>query len=177
MNVFYQDDQVTLLLGDARQGIPALPAQSVHCVVTSPPFWAKRDYGVDGQLGREANLEDFLSTLVAVFREVRRVLRDDGTCWVELGDSALDGGLANAPHRFAEAMRADGWYWRSTVVWAKPAPMPESVSGWKWVQCRVKVKAGWDEKHPHPSNFGGGLGEGHHSSASTGGAFSGSGSV
>lgn len=64
-----------------------MPDQSVHCCVTSPPYFGLRDYGVDGQIGLEPSPEEFVQALVAVFREVRRVLRDDGTCWVNLGDS------------------------------------------------------------------------------------------
>ena len=75
-----------VLVGDALEQLRSLPSGSVHCVVTSPPYWGLRDYGVDGQIGLEASLAEFLAKLVAVFEEVRRVLRDDGTCWVNMGD-------------------------------------------------------------------------------------------
>jgi len=78
---------LTLLEGDCRTLLPTLPAESVQCVVTSPPYWGLRDYGVEGQIGLESTPEAYLATIVAVFREVRRVLRDDGTCWVNMGDS------------------------------------------------------------------------------------------
>ncbi|UJR81462.1 DNA-methyltransferase [Sandaracinus amylolyticus] len=76
-----------VLVGDCRARLRELPDESVHCVVTSPPYWGLRDYGVEGQLGLEESPHEFVEKLVEVFREVRRVLRSDGTCWVNLGDS------------------------------------------------------------------------------------------
>lgn len=76
-----------LLQGDSLEVLKTLPDCSVHCCVTSPPYWGLRDYGVDGQIGLEDTLAEFIDKLVAVFREVRRVLRDDGTCWVNMGDA------------------------------------------------------------------------------------------
>src|SRR5689334_11758315 len=81
-----------LLQGDARR-LP-LADQSVHCVVTSPPYYGLRDYGIAGQLGLESSPDAFVSSMVQVFREVWRVLRGDGTCWVNLGDS-YNGYMAN----------------------------------------------------------------------------------
>jgi DNA modification methylase len=76
-----------MLVGDVRGHLTALSAGSVHCVVTSPPYFGLRDYGVEGQIGLEATPEAYVAEMVAVFREVRRVLRDDGTLWLNLGDS------------------------------------------------------------------------------------------
>jgi len=84
---YYSDSSVTLLNADVLTGLASLPDQSVHCCVTSPPYWGLRDYGNDGQLGLEATPEEYVANMVAVFREVRRVLRDDGTLWLNLGDS------------------------------------------------------------------------------------------
>ncbi len=78
---------VRILTGDVRERLLSLPDGSVQCVVTSPPYFGLRDYGVDGQIGLEPTLAEYVATLVSVFREVRRVLRDDGTCWLNLGDS------------------------------------------------------------------------------------------
>ncbi len=135
-----------------------LADQSVHCVVTSPPYWGLRDYGVPGQLGLEPTPDEYIAKMVQVFREVWRVLRDDGTCWVNIGDSYAQSGppggigkqatnvgstgivnriappglkpkdLVGIPWRLAFALQADGWYLRSDIIWAKPNPMPESVT-------------------------------------------------
>lgn len=81
-----------ILQGDVLDRLKTLPDKSVNCVVTSPPYWGLRDYGVEGQLGLEKTPEEFITKLVLIFREVRRVLRDDGTCWVNLGDSYAGSG-------------------------------------------------------------------------------------
>ncbi|MEW6016447.1 MAG: site-specific DNA-methyltransferase [Pseudomonadota bacterium] len=80
-----------IIVGDALTELKKLPSESVHCCVTSPPYFGLRDYRVEGQIGLEASLDDYLDKLVAVFREVRRVLREDGTCWVNIGDSYASG--------------------------------------------------------------------------------------
>src|SRR5690349_2823004 len=83
---------VRILKGDCREMLKTLPDESVNCVVTSPPYWGLRDYGVDGQIGLEDSASGFVDAMVGVFREVRRVLRKDGTCWLNLGDSYAGGG-------------------------------------------------------------------------------------
>lgn len=149
---------VEILTGDAEATLRTLPTASCHMCVTSPPFFGLRDYGVDGQIGLEATPDEWVARLVAVFREVARVLRPDGTLWLEVGDSyAADakwggrsgcknetsaaGGyprtrrrtglkpkdLIGAPWQLAFALRADGWYLRSDIIWARQNPMPESV--------------------------------------------------
>ena len=208
-----------LLQGDCKQVLATLPAASVQCCVTSPPYWGLRDYGtakweggdetcdhkmpigqrqdvgrvavdgfngpvsthlgernyrdicgkcgarrIDAQLGLEATPDEYVANMVAVFRAVRRVLRDDGTLWLNLGDSYASGGenrngrggsglnsnpaadvpmknvargiaagmkpkdLVGIPWRVAFALQADGWYLRQDIIWAKPNPMPESVT-------------------------------------------------
>lgn len=87
------EERYTILHGDAVQMLKTLPDNSVHCCVTSPPYWGLRDYGVDGQIGLESTPEEYVSRMVEVFREIRRVLRDDGTCWINLGDSYASGGV------------------------------------------------------------------------------------
>jgi DNA modification methylase len=91
---------VRILNGDCRQVLATLPAESVHCVVTSPPYFGLRDYGVPGQIGLEASPDEFVATLVGLFRDVRRILRADGTLWLNLGDSyatdAKAGGAASS---------------------------------------------------------------------------------
>lgn len=145
-----------LHVGDCLESLRDLPDQSVHCCVTSPPYFGLRDYGADGQIGLEPTPDEFVQALVAVFREVRRVLRDDGTLWVNLGDSYArapgkggsgPGGknygqargadipdglkqkdLIGIPWRVAFALQEDGWYLRQDIIWQKPNPMPESVT-------------------------------------------------
>jgi DNA modification methylase len=77
----------TILVGDVRGQLRTLADNSVHCIVTSPPYWGLRDYGVEGQIGLEASPAEFIATMVDVFEELRRVLRPDGTCWMNMGDS------------------------------------------------------------------------------------------
>jgi DNA modification methylase len=155
--------QARVLVGDAVSRLAELPDGSVRTCVTSPPYWGLRDYGNDGQLGLESTPQEFVENLCQVFDEVRRVLADDGTLWVNLGDSyaggaAASGGkqrlgpnkdldnqrndvklkkigeglkskdLVGIPWRFAFAMQDRGWYLRQDIIWAKPNPMPESVT-------------------------------------------------
>lgn len=115
--------------------LKTLPDRSAHVCVTSPPFYGQRDYGSPGQIGMEACPNGYISRLVAVFREVRRVLRDDGTLWLNIADSYAgiksrwDGikpkDMIGIPWLLAFALRADGWYLRSDVIWHKTNPMPE----------------------------------------------------
>ena len=125
----------TILAGDSLSILKSLPDDSVHCCVTSPPYYALRDYEAAGQIGREATPEKYIARLVAVFREMRRVLRKDGTFWLNISDtyctSTKQGckpkDMLGIPWRLALAIRDDGWYLRSDVVWEKPNTMPESV--------------------------------------------------
>lgn len=87
MTPYYRDEWLTVYQGDCREVMASMESESVHCVVTSPPYWGLRDYGTDGQLGLEPTPEAYVANMVAVFREVRRVLRADGTVWLNLGDS------------------------------------------------------------------------------------------
>lgn len=121
-------DAHQILIGDCIESMRSLPDKSVQCCVTSPPYYGLRDYGVGGQIGLEETPAEFISKLVAVFEEVRRVLRDDGTAWVNMGDSySRDKQLMMMPARLAIAMQDDGWYLRQDIIWNKPNPMPESV--------------------------------------------------
>ena len=145
-----------LFEGDALQVLQRLPSKSVQCVVTSPPYWGLRDYNVPDQIGLEASLPQFINRLLGVFTEVRRVLRDDGVFWLNIGDSYTSGNrgwrapdeknparamsmrpntpeglkpkdLLGIPWRLAFALQDDGWYLRTDIVWHKPNAMPESV--------------------------------------------------
>ncbi|MGE4483231.1 DNA-methyltransferase [Acidocella sp.] len=146
---------VEILTGDCRQLLDAMPPASMQCCVTSPPYFGLRDYGVAGQIGLEPTPEQYIAEMVDVFRKVRRVLRDDGTLWLNLGDSYASGSrktrgydkklaarvtrsrpadgakpkdLLMIPARVALALQADGWWLRSDIIWNKPNPMPESVT-------------------------------------------------
>ena len=146
--------------GDALTVLKTLPDNSVNCCVTSPPYYALRDYGVDGQIGREETPALYVERLTSIFREVRRVLTPDGTLWLNIADTyagkgnqgealdpkypngrtgqivALNGkvegckakDMIGVPWMLAFALRADGWYLRSDIIWQKANPMPESVT-------------------------------------------------
>jgi DNA modification methylase len=161
-----------ILVGDVRAMLKKVPDESINCCVTSPPYFGLRNYGVDGQLGLEPTPEQYVANMVEVFREVRRVLKPDGTLWLNIGDSyagsgrgagdskttnkgntasrhlqsaAIDSGaigrawtppppgyknkdLLMIPAQLALALRSDGWYLRSDIIWHKPNPMPSSVT-------------------------------------------------
>jgi DNA modification methylase len=91
------NDRLTILQGDCLDVLRTLPSESVHCCVSSPPYWGLRDYGVVGQIGLEATPQEYVSKMVEVFAEVRRVLRSDGTCWVNLGSSYWGSGRGGNP--------------------------------------------------------------------------------
>lgn len=143
---------------DCLLALRDLPDESVNCCVTSPPYYALRDYGMDAQIGREDSHEEYIRRLVLVFREVRRVLTEDGTLWLNIADTYCGTGnkggyldpknpkgrngqsvslarraseckqkdMIGIPWLLAFALRADGWYLRSDIIWCKANPMPES---------------------------------------------------
>ena len=145
--------------GDSLQVLQTLPENAVDCCVTSPPYYALRDYGADGQIGREATPEEYVSRITAVFHEVKRVLTPEGTCWLNIADTYCGTGskadhqdpkypkgrngqqvafnhrapgckpkdLIGIPWLVALALRGDGWYLRSSIIWHKTNPMPEST--------------------------------------------------
>lgn len=146
----------TIVHGDALQVLRRLPSLSVQCIVTSPPYWGLRDYDVEDQVGLVESLPQYLNRLTETFAEARRVLRDDGVMWLNIGDSYTSGNrgwrapdrknparamsvrpttpdglkskdLIGLPWRLAFALQDDGWYLRADVIWNKPNAMPESV--------------------------------------------------
>ena len=146
----------TIIIGDARTELARLGSGIFQCCITSPPYWGLRDYGIEGQIGAEAKLDDYIRDLVSVFAEVRRSLSDDGTLWLNIGDSYTSGGrtwrdadkknpargmdyraptpeglkpkdLIGVPWKVAFALQADGWYLRSDIIWHKNNGLPESV--------------------------------------------------
>ena len=123
-----------IIQGDALEVLKILPDESVDCMITSPPYWALRDYGVEGQLGLEPTFQEYISKLCGVFDEVKRVLKKEGTCWVNLGDTYGGTGagqykkcLLQIPSRFTIAMTERGWILRNTIIWHKKNAMPSSV--------------------------------------------------
>ena len=118
-----------IIYGDCREKLKELGPESVQMCVTSPPYWGLRDYGHDDQLGLEETPEEYTANLVEVFSQVKRVLKDDGTLWLNLGDSYnTTKNLVGIPWRVAFALQQDGWYLRQDIIWHKPNPMPESVT-------------------------------------------------
>jgi len=143
--------------GDAFAVLQQLPSKKAQCAITSPPYWGMRDYHYKGQIGLESTLSQFINRLVALFSEVKRVLKDDGVLWLNIGDGYTSGNrgyrapdkknparamsvrpetpeglkpkdLLGLPWRLAFALQDDGWYLRSDIIWHKPNAMPESVT-------------------------------------------------
>ncbi len=119
---------IKIIQGDALEKLKELPDLSIHCCITSPPYYNLRDYKVKGQIGIEKTHKEYIKSLVCVFREVKRVLRDDGTFWLNIGDKwGKNGDLIGIPWMLAFALRDDGWRLRSENIWYKINGMPESV--------------------------------------------------
>ena len=145
-----------LVCGNANQALDLLPEESVQTVVTSPPYWSLRDYDVEEQIGRDDCLADYIESIVKTFEKMKRVLRHDGTVWLNVGDSYTSGNrryrapdrknsaramcvrpptpeglkpkdLIGVPWRLAFALQDAGWWLRSEVIWSKPNAHPESV--------------------------------------------------
>lgn len=148
--------QPAVLQGDAKVVLEKLPDHFFRCCVTSPPYWGLRDYDTEGQIGAEDDPRQYIQRLVDVFEQVRRVLTEDGTLWLNIGDSYTSGNreyrapdkknpiramsyraptpaglkpkdLVGVPWRLALALQEAGWYLRSDIIWEKPNCMPESV--------------------------------------------------
>lgn len=116
-----------ILQGDSLDSLKKMPDDLIQVAVTSPPYYGQRDYGCIGQVGIESTPQEYIEHLVKVFREVRRVLREDGTLWLNLGDKYVNNQLLGMPWRVAIALVEDGWILRSDVIWQKPNAMPSSV--------------------------------------------------
>lgn len=138
MKMRQHDHQSALYTGDCRQILPELSAQGVkvQTCITSPPYYGLRDCGCTGQIGLEPTVNEYVGNLVEAFRLVRDVLADNGTLWLNMGDSYAGSGkgrlkakdLIGIPWRVALALQADGWYLRQDIIWHKTNPMPESVT-------------------------------------------------
>jgi site-specific DNA-methyltransferase (adenine-specific)/site-specific DNA-methyltransferase (cytosine-N4-specific) len=155
-DLFYSERGIEVFLADTREKLRDFSDETFQCCVTSPPYWGLRDYDYPNQIGAETTIDEYIRDLVAIFREVRRVLRSDGTLWLNLGDCYTSGGrtwrapdkknkgramtyrpdtpvglkpkdLIGLPWRIAFALQEDGWYLRSDIIWNKPNCQPESV--------------------------------------------------
>lgn len=155
---FLADDvrHSALICGDTEKVLSALPVNIFQTCVTSPPYWSLRDYGISGQVGLEDSVFKYIEHLTSVFAQVRRVMREDGTLWLNIGDSYTSGGrtwratdkknpvramsvrpptpeglkpkdLIGVPWMLAFALQKEGWYLRADIIWNKPNCQPESV--------------------------------------------------
>lgn len=121
----------TVIVGDSWETAKTLPSETVRCIVTSPPYFGHRQYASDNlrelEFGGEKSPKDYVDKLVALFTELKRILKPDGTVWLNLGDTYRDGQLVGIPWRVALAMQDSGWLLRSEIIWHKPNAMPSSV--------------------------------------------------
>jgi DNA modification methylase len=145
---------VRILKGNSLDILRSLPNGSVHCSVSSPPYWRQRDYGMAGQIGLETTPEEYITKLVAIYREINRVLRDDGTAWINIGDKWASGGNGGGGSFMAE--RGDAWAhakqskgWRSPPTGYKDKDLvglpfmlafAMRADGWFWRQCNIWAK-------------------------------------
>lgn len=151
-----EDNPVTITHGDIRNVIYDIPTESVQCVITSPPYWGVRDYNVEGQIGAEPEIDQYINDLVSIFSQIRRILKTDGTFWLNIGNTYTSGGrkwrqedsknkgramsyrpdtpkglkkkdLIGVAWMVALACQRDVWYLRNDIIWNKPNCQPESV--------------------------------------------------
>jgi site-specific DNA-methyltransferase (adenine-specific) len=119
---------ITILQGDCIEQMQTLPEQHFHTCITSPPYFNLRDYNISGQIGRESSIDAYIQKLMDVFRQVHRVLRNDGTFWLNLGDCyGADKNRLLIPARVALALQANGWWLRDEIIWTKPRTTPAPV--------------------------------------------------
>ena len=146
----------SIYLGSADAVLESFPDQYFQTCITSPPYWGLRDYGIRDQLGAEETVHEYIGSLIKIFRQVKRTLKDDGTLWLNIGDAYTSGNrtwratdkknparamtyrpstpdglkpkdLIGIPWKLAFALQEDGWYLRSDIIWNKPNCQPESV--------------------------------------------------
>ena len=117
----------SIVEGDAQACLAQFQAESIHCLVTSPPYFQQRDYSTPLQIGNEESPAKYVDRLAGVFAQCLRVLRPDGTLWVNLGDKYSSGELLGMPWRVAFALKDMGWILRSDIIWHKPNAIPSSV--------------------------------------------------
>ncbi len=127
-SLYFKSNSTELHLGSALEVLKTFDNEIVDCVVTSPPYYNLRDYQNDQQLGMEKSPVQYVANLVEIFNEIKRILKDDGVVWLNLGDTyAKDKNLLGIPWRVAFALQESGWYLRSDIIWQKTSILPESV--------------------------------------------------
>lgn len=143
-----------VIVGNAKSVMDAMEPQSVDCIVTSPPYWQARsylpaDHAMAGmEIGRERTIDGYVDSLATVFSSAKRVLKDEGTVWLNLGDCQHAGSLQLLPFRVAMRLQDSGWFLRSAAPWIKRCPMPESAlnrpsNGLEYVFLLTKKKSGY----------------------------------
>jgi len=129
--------------GDALEVLKTFPDECIDMVITSPPYWGLRDYGIDGQIGLEDTIEEHIKTLVEIFDECKRVLKRQGTLWVNYGDKYVNKSMQLVPERLAIALVDSGWILRNKIIWHKRDIVPQTVRDrfthdWEYVYFFVK---------------------------------------
>jgi len=113
-----------IVCGDSAEILKTMPSEFLHCAITSPPYFHLRDYGVAEQIGWEVDVDAYIDRLLAVFCEVWRILRPDGTCWINIDDTYQNKRLLLIPQRLVIALEAAGWIVRADLIWRKPTIFP-----------------------------------------------------
>ena len=154
-NRYFETENGILYNSNVLNMLKQLPDESIDCVITSPPYWAKRDYGIDNQIGLEPTFQEYLEKLWEIFDEVYRILKPAGTVWINLGDTYNTKCLLLIPERFAIGMIDRGWILRNTIIWHKPNAMPESVKDrftvdFEYIYFFVKQKKYYFEQQFEP---------------------------
>ncbi len=127
LEFFNKNIDDSIIHGNALDVLKSLNDQLVDCIITSPPYYKQRDYFTISQIGSELTEKQYVNSLVQVFLEAKRVLKDTGTFWLNLGDKYVDNNLLGLPWRIALALKEVGWVLRSDIIWHKPNAMPSSV--------------------------------------------------
>jgi DNA modification methylase len=113
--------------GDSLEVLKTFPSESIDCIITSPPYYGLRDYGVEGQIGQEKTPQEYIYNLIKIMDECKRVLKKSGSLWVDIGEGFTNQSLLGIPERFVVSMVDSGWIRRNTIIWHKSNCMPSSV--------------------------------------------------
>lgn len=116
-----------VLVGDVKEQLDRIPEKSIDCIITSPPYWQQRDYGVEGQLGLEKKAEKYIDNMVKIGNKLKTVLHEDGSYFLNIGDKYKDKNLQMIPSRVATKMQKKGWVLRNFIIWYKPNHMPSPI--------------------------------------------------